>query len=127
MNNNKTQFEPRSPISGSAILANCGLFKRENKPNWATARNVPWQVTAARAQAAAKEKKNEIKESFRHTPRQNPFSLSPVGKKEIHSRQSDSLIFSLRLRRSKPSPVLSGAKRCGWAESLPLSNNHKQG
>lgn len=73
---NTYTYEPKSPISGSAILANAGIYKRENKRNWATAQNLPWQVAAARAEAAAKEKIAEIKESFRREPAKSVFLVA---------------------------------------------------
>ena len=106
----KTTYEPKSPISGSAILANAAIYKKENKTNWSAQKNIPWQVAAARVEQAAKDKKAEIRESFRHIPgksvflvarRQKGNTFKAIGFSEIFSSFESVKTFARGIGRSK--------------------------
>lgn len=72
--------EPRSPFSASQFLENSGIYSAEKKTHWSGQKNVPWQVTAARIDAAAKEKIADIREEFRARA-EKPRSIFLVAKR----------------------------------------------
>lgn len=62
--------EPRSPFSGSQVLAAAAATKPSLKRNWSLQKNLPWQVVEAR------EKENKKKEKVLAkllTPSKNVF------------------------------------------------------